>query len=641
MENIVIGKIIELEKEETVCLHLLNQPSIAVSRRFLGNYQNGDIIICELIEEKKKTSIRKLHTFRENQVGEIIFDNGEPIILFSYKKGRKIRIPCKYFPNLYEGAKVRFKIDFHGDELKAIIYQVLGSKEDTGIDIMDIAEQHGIPTIFSKKAMKQARYTHEPRRNYKDIERVDLRGEEIFTIDGIYSKDFDDAISLKMDGNDYILGVHIADVGYYIQEGSPLDLEARKRGMTAYLLNSVFPMFPKMISNGVCSLNENVDRYTVTVEMRISKMGVVKDVTCFPAVIHSKKRMTYEDVNLILDGKQILGYENFKKTLYSMETLAEMLYDFRIGNGAIDFDSNEPNVRLDSYGHVVDIKARSRGKAELLIQEFMLVANRSIAELLYEAGMVFPHRIHGQPDMVRLQVMSGRLKTIGVSIEPLFSVSESARSFAFNHILEQYRSHPNYSIISNMLISCMRRAKYSLEDIGHFGLGLRRNVHFTSPIRRYPDLMIHRILRKNYLLGIPQTEAELEEMNLTTENCTSAEGRINKCEERVIRLKCREYLLDHIGETMDAIIKDCTDKGILIELRDCIEETIPRTDLRDSRYDPSKCCYTFFNSKMRYGIGTLLKVKLIRNNLMPDRVSFKIVNEELERTYTLSNQSFY
>jgi len=204
--------------------------------------------------------------------------------------------------------------DFHGDELKAIIYQVLGSKEDTGIDIMDIAEQHGIPTVFSKKAMKQARYTHEPRKNCDALERVDLRREQIFTIDGIYSKDFDDAVSLKMDGSDYILGVHIADVGYYIKEGSPLDLEARKRGMTAYLLSSVFPMFPKIISNGVCSLNENVDRYTLSVEMRISKMGIVKEITCFPAVICSKKRMTYEDVNLLLDGNELFGYENFKST---------------------------------------------------------------------------------------------------------------------------------------------------------------------------------------------------------------------------------------------------------------------------------------------------------------------------------------
>ncbi len=641
MENIFIGKIIEFNHEETAWLQLVNKPSMAISRRFLGNYQNGDIIICEFCEERKKVTIRKLHTFRENQMGEIIFDNGEPIILFSYKKGGKIRIPCKYFPNLYEGAKVRFKIDFQEDDLKAVIYQVLGSKEDGGIDIMDIAEQHGIPTVFSKKAMKQARCIHEPRKDHQNFDRADLRGETIFTIDGIYSKDFDDAISLEMDGSDYVLGVHIADVGYYIQKGSPLDLEARKRGMTAYLLSSVFPMFPKMISNGVCSLNENVDRYTITVKMRISKTGIVKDVTCFPAVIHSKKRMTYEDVNLVLEGKQVLGYESFKETLYSMETLAEALYASRIQDGAIDFDSNEPNIRLDSYGHVVDISARNRGKAELLIQEFMLAANRSIAELLFQSSLVFPHRIHEQPDMVRLQVMKGKLKTIGVSIDPLFSVSEEMRSFAFNRILEQYRNHPNYNIISNMLISCMRRAKYSLEDTGHFGLGLKRNVHFTSPIRRYPDLMIHRILRKNYLLGIPQTENEIAEMKLVTEGCTHAEGRINKCEERVVRLKCREYLLEHIGETVEAIIKDCTDKGILIELKGCIEEMIPRADLRDSRYDASKCCYTFLNSKVQYGIGAPLKVKLMRNNIMPDRVTFRIVDEEFARTYTFSNKNFY
>ncbi|MCI9233678.1 MAG: VacB/RNase II family 3'-5' exoribonuclease [Bacilli bacterium] len=640
MDKVVIGQIIESEEENSVYLRLPQRPDRIIPRRFLGNYHNKDIIICE-IKEEKRTIMHKLHTFRENQVGEIIFDNGEPIILFSYKKGGKIRIPCKYFPNLYEGAKVRFKLDFNKDEVKAIVYQVLGAKDDMGIDIMDIAEQHGIPTVFSKKAMKQAKHTYEPRKESQCILRRDLRGETIFTIDGMYSKDFDDAVSLKRDGSDYILGVHIADVGYYIQEGSPLDLEARKRGMTAYLLSSVFPMFPKNISNGVCSLNERVDRYTLSVEMRISRTGIIKDITCFPSLIHSKKRMTYEEANLVLEGKTVLGYEAFETILYSMQSLAEILYASRIRNGAIDFDSNEPNIRLDSYGHVVDIKARNRGKSELLIQEFMLAANRSIAELLHEKGLIFPHRIHGQPDMGKLYSIKGKLETIGVYIEPLFSAKESERSMVFNELLTEYRNHSNYNIISNLLISCMRRAKYSLEDVGHFGLGLERNVHFTSPIRRYPDLMIHRILRKNYLFGIPQTAAEIEEMKLVTDNCTGAERRINSCEERVIRLKCREYLLDHVGETMEAVIKDCTDKGILVEIKDCIEELIPRSDLVDSQYDASKCHYTFVNSNVCYGIGTKLKVKLIKNKAIPDRVVLRIVNSELEHSYVFSKHNLY
>lgn len=639
MEGIYIGQILKVENEDAICLRLLEKPSVIISKKFLGNYQIGDFIICDIKEAKKRITLRKLHTFRENQVGEIIFDNGEPMILFFYRKRESIKIPCKYFPNLYEGAKVRFRLDFCGSELKAIVYQVLGSKLDAKIDIMDIAEQHEIPTVFPKKVLKQASFIHEPKE--EEIDRINLRSDTIFTIDGTYSKDFDDAISLKMDGSDYILGVHIADVEHYIKEGSPLDLEARKRGMTAYLLDSTFPMFPENISNGVCSLKEDVDRYTLSVEMRISKEGLIKDVRCFKAVIRSKKRMTYNQVNQVLEGKKVDGYEPFSDVLFTMYALAHILYKNRIVSGAIDFDSSEPQITLDADGHVLDVKKRKRGKAEFLIQEFMLVANRSIAELLYGANIVFPHRVHKEPDEKQYEVIANKLKTIGIDIKPIFAVEEEKRSFVFNEILESYRTSPNYSVISNLLISCMRRAKYSMEEDRHFGLGLKRNVHFTSPIRRYPDLMIHRILKRNYLCGLPQAETEIEDMKTSVEHINRAEARINKCEERVIRLKCREYLFDHLGETVDAIVTDCTDKGILIELKNCIEGMILKEDLKENSYDAKGCKYTFLNRDFYCQIGTTLKVKLVRNPIYVDRVSFKIMNEGINHSYILSKHNLY
>lgn len=639
MENIYIGQILKVENEDAICLRLLDRPSVIISKKFLGNYKIGDFIICELTEVKKRTFLRKLHTFRDNQVGEIIFENENPVILFTYKKDKQIKIPCTYFSNFYEGAKVRFRLGFSGNELKAIVYQILGDKENRKIDIMDIAEQHEIPTVFRKNALKQASFIHEPKEEI--TERVDLRNELIFTIDGTYSKDFDDAVSLKMDGQDYLLGVHIADVEYYIKEGSPLDLEAQKRGMTAYLLDSVFPMFPEKISNGVCSLKEGVDRYTLSVEMRISKEGIIQDVHCFPAVIRSKKRMTYEQVNQVLEGKLVDGYENFSDTLFSMNALAHVLYKARIANGAIDFDSHEPQIILDEDGYVINIKMREKGQAELLIQEFMLAANRSIAELLYRANIVFPHRVHKAPDEVQYKIVGKKLKSIDVSIKPLSLVEEKKRSFVFQEILEKYRISPNYSVISNLLISCMRRAKYSIEEAGHFGLGLERNVHFTSPIRRYPDLMIHRIVKHNYLYGMPQTAAEIENMKIITEYITKAEARINRCEERVIRLKCREYLQDHIGETIDAVVTDCTEKGILIELKNCIEAMILKEDLQEGIYDDKRCRYTFLNKDFCCKIGTPLKVKLVPNPTYLDKVSFKIMNEGWNHSYTLNKHNLY
>ena len=309
MEQIYIGQILELDDPNMICIHLVDRPSLIISKKTFGSkFQFKDFIVCSIEEVRRhKYIIRRLYTFKEASIGEIIIENEEPYLEIQYQKDRIIRIPCKYFPNLYDGAKVRFRLENNSDGIKAIIYKVLGNRNDASIDIMDTAESYDIPTIFSKRALRQASLVKNPDFETIQTNRKDLVDSEIFTIDGKYSKDFDDAISLKEEDGHYILGVHIADVDYYVKENSPLDLEARKRGMTAYLLNYVYPMLPENISNGVCSLNEGVYRLTLTCQMKISRNGIIKDVSCFPTIIESKKRMTYEDANVVLDGTNVSG----------------------------------------------------------------------------------------------------------------------------------------------------------------------------------------------------------------------------------------------------------------------------------------------------------------------------------------------
>ncbi len=624
--EILIGQILELEDQNQVCVHFIERPSMIVTKKNLGNIKIGEFILCKLWEnEKHKTRIKRIYTFKETQIGKFVLENNQPFVEIKHQEGKTL-IPCNNIPNLYQGAQVRFRLE---NGKNAMIYKILENEAEDP-EIMELAERKGLSTMFPKKAIRQASHFKEPTKG--DPERIDLTNQEIFTIDGSTSKDFDDAVSLKEENGTYILGTHIADVGYYVKEGSPLDIEARKRGMTAYLLGCVIPMLPESLSNGLCSLKEHVERYTLTHEMRISKSGEILDASCYLASIESKKRMTYEDTNLVLDGQKIEGYQPFRDTLQEMYILSEKLYQNRLQKGAIEFERSDPTIVLDNQRRTVDIYPRKRGKAEFIIQEFMLAANRSVADMLHESGLVYPHRIHLEPDLVKLKGVEPKLTSLGVSIEPIWKAQN--RSLAFNFVLSQYRSHPNYPLIADLLISCMRRAKYSIDDLGHFGLGLSRNTHFTSPIRRYPDLAVHRIIRKNYLGKKPQTEEEIDDLEMLLFESTRSEKRINSCEEQVFALKSKEYLLSHIGETMDAVVKDCSDKGILIELRNCIEQWIDKDQI-DGTYHESGH-YTFFNSPLLCQLGSHLKVKLVKNK-DPKTVSFQIIEPNMAKTYCLES----
>lgn len=390
------------------------------------------------------------------------------------------------------------------------VTEILGHKNDPGIDILSIIHKHGLPGEFPEEALQQAADTPETI-DEKDLEgRRDLRNETIVTIDGADAKDLDDAVTVqKLDDGKYKLGVHIADVSHYVTENSPIDQEAYERGTSVYLVDRVIPMIPHRLSNGICSLNPKVDRLTLSCEMVIDRNGKVVKHEIFQSVIKTTERMTYSDVNKILvdqDEELLNKYEPLVPMFQEMEKLAEILRDKRMERGAVDFDFKEAKVLVDDEGAAKDVVIRERSVAEKLIEEFMLVANETVAEHFHWMNVPFIYRIHEEPNPEKLQRFLEFVTTFGYIVK---GTSTNIHPRALQSVLDAVRDQPEEVVIQTVMLRSMKQAKYDPESIGHFGLSTEFYTHFTSPIRRYPDLIVHRLIR-TYLIQKKTDEATLE-----------------------------------------------------------------------------------------------------------------------------------
>lgn len=429
------------------------------------------------------------------------------------------------------------------------IDKIVGHKDDPNIEVATIAAQHGFFQDFPEDVIKQLETIPDQVLPEDFDSRVDLRQKTIFTIDGKDTKDIDDAISLIKLDDHYLLSVHIADVSHYIEEGSPLDIEAQKRGTSAYLANSVIPMFPHQISNGICSLNEGVDRLTKTVDMLINKEGKIVDYNIYDSIIHSKKKMNYDDVNKILEGNSIpKGYEQFAQTLQDMDELSSILNKTRQKAGKVDFASDEVKVITSPTGTPLDFEARKQRKAEKLIENFMVAANSCVAE--YHRWLETPqvYRVHGTPNddhlIEALQILKKEKLCTKEEIDSLINKIKNGNynSSDLNFFLNHFKQNPNYPIISQMILRSMSKAIYSSECEGHYGLGLTYYTHFTSPIRRHPDLMVHRLTN-------PYQKYEVSELlkyyTLLPEICSHdsfMEREADTAEKETLDLKMAEYM---------------------------------------------------------------------------------------------------
>ncbi|WP_036223410.1 ribonuclease R [Mesoaciditoga lauensis] len=511
----------------------------------------------------------------------------------------------------------------------AKVTAILGKADSHEVDIPSILAKYQLPNPgeFPSSVLKEVRKL--PKKILaKDLEgRKDLRKKHIFTIDGEDSKDFDDAVSIDMlpNGN-YLLGVHIADVSHYVKEGSAIDKEAFKRGTSVYLLSTVIPMLPFELSNDLCSLVEGEDRLAVSVEMEIDEYGRVVKKDFFKSVIRSVKRLTYGKVTKLLEDpddklRKEIGF--LEEELKTMARLAHTLKTSRLGRGAMEFESNDVKVILDDNGEVEDIVLRKQTVSEAMIEEFMIMANEAVAEIFDIRQIPFIYRVHSRPDPEALEKLSEYLKALGLN----FKITEDVQPILLQRILEQIRGHPLESIIQRLLVRSMKKAVYSETNVGHFGLASLNYTHFTSPIRRYPDLVVHRLLKAyidNGSFKKKQIKKYMELLPIVAHQSSKREIVADQAERDLIALKKVEYMQQHIGEVFDVVITDVTEFGIFVEIPDkAISGLIHISSLNDYyTYDQKTNALIGERTGKIFKLGDKLRAKAVSVDKTKGQVDF-------------------
>ena len=512
------------------------------------------------------------------------------------------------------------------------IVEVLGKKGDKGLDILTIIKKYGLPEEFPAKVMNFAETIPDEIEPKEYKRRVDLRDITMVTIDGEDAKDLDDAVSIeKLPGNKYKLGVHIADVSHYVREKNPLDKEALKRGTSVYLIDRVIPMLPKKLSNGICSLNPKVDRLALSCFMTIDGKGKVVDHEIMESVIRTNERMTYTDVTKILrdnDEDLIKRYDYLVDTFKTMEELCGILYNKRIKRGAIDFEFEEAKITLNEVGRPIDIRPYEREIANRIIEEFMLICNETVAEEMYWANLPFVYRIHEDPDDEKLEKFKEFIYNLGYVIR----WNGDVRPRNLQEILEKVKGKKEETVVSTLLLRSMMKARYSPECVGHFGLAAKYYCHFTSPIRRYPDLQIHRIIKEHLNSKIDEGRAKklVGLVDYASKQSSETERIATEAEREVDDLKKAEYMLDRIGEEFEGIVSSVTSFGMFVELPNTIEGLVHITALDDDYYiyDENHLCLIGERTKKVYRLGDSVKVKCSRVDIPNREIFFDILEDE-------------
>lgn len=509
------------------------------------------------------------------------------------------------------------------------VLEVLGYLSDPGTDILSIIRQFDLPEVFPENVQDQANNVADTI-DEKDIEgRTDLRQLKTFTIDGIDAKDLDDAISIKsLDNGNYELGVHIADVAQYVKDGTPMDREALERGNSVYLIDRVIPMLPKELSNGICSLNPNVDRLTLSVIMEINKNGSVVNHQILETVINSSHRLIYDDVSDYLENDDETAKEKLKDLLVElklMEELMHILYEKRVTRGSIDFDFPETQITLDEQGKPTEIKKAERRIANRLIEEFMLVTNETVAEEYFWAEVPFLYRIHEDPNPEKLVEFANFIHNFGYQLK-----GKEIHPKELQLLIEEIRGKKEELVISTLLLRSLRKAKYSSTPDTHFGLASKYYSHFTAPIRRYPDLVIHRII-KQYIKGKLSLDKQgrLEKtLPEIADHTSMTERRADEAEREVADLKKAQYMMDKIGEEFKGIISSLTTFGIFVQLENTIEGLVHFSNMLDDYYhfDEEKFHIIGERSNRLYKLGDEVTIKVIGVDIAKRNIDFQIVD---------------
>lgn len=506
------------------------------------------------------------------------------------------------------------------------ITEILGNARDPGVDVLSVVRSYELPDTFSERELRQAERAAKDVSEADRAGRMDLRGLQMVTIDGDDAKDLDDAVSLSSHGDFYELGVHIADVSNYVQEYSALDREALKRGTSVYLPDRVIPMLPKALSNGICSLNAGEDRLALSCLMQVQKDGTVADYRIVESVVRVDKRLTYSVVKDILEGGNCDGAEDLSPLipmLKEMGALSAILRKNREKRGSIDFDFPESRLVLDEAGHPLEIKPYERNAATKLIEEFMLLANETVAEHFYWLDLPFLYRSHESPDQEKIRKLSFMMRNMGFSMK---TGREEIHPKEIQKLLWQAEGSESEALVSRLALRSMRQANYTPECVGHFGLASRYYCHFTSPIRRYPDLQIHRII-KQFLRGKLDEEKRehyREILEAVAIQCSVTERRGAEAERECEKMKKAEYMEEHIGERFSGVVSGVNSFGIFVELENTVEGLLAISDLPGDfyRYDESGYQLVGEHTGRLFSLGQRLSVTVKKANKLLKYVDF-------------------
>ena len=549
--------------------------------------------------------------------------------------GKDIFVPKEAYNGAVDGHKVVVKIVRYPEgrvNPEGEVVEILGHKNDPGVDILSIIRKFGLPESFPDEVLAQAEAVPDEISEEEIKGRRDLRDRMMVTIDGADAKDLDDAVSLERLPNGNVrLGVHIADVSHYVKENSPIDQEAYRRGTSVYLVDRVIPMIPHRLSNGICSLNPQVDRLTISCDMEMDSEGNVVKYDIFLSVIRTNERMTYADVRSILEDKDealIEKYRDLVPMFQDMEQLARKLRGKRMRRGAIDFDFREAKIYVDEEGTPTNIGFRTRSIAEQIIEEFMLAANETVAEHFHWLKQPFMYRIHEEPNQEKLQNFVEFVTNFGYSIR---GKGNSVHPRALQQLLEDVKGTPEEVIISTVMLRSMKQARYDAESLGHYGLSTDFYTHFTSPIRRYPDLIVHRRIREWLEYGEHLNEKRLaywqEHMPLIAEHASQRERLAVDAERETDDLKKAEFMLERIGEEFEGVISGVTAFGIFVELPNTIEGLVHVSYLTDDYYHYHEKMYALIGERTgkQFRIGDVVQVRVSNVNVEERAIDFEIV----------------
>lgn len=628
------------------------EDDLYIPAKYTENAFDGDTVMVKLLKKKSRGGrsreakiIKIVERATKYVVGSFLRgDNFGFVIPDNKKLEYDIYIPKNSCKNVPKGYKVVAEITDYGDEKKkpeGKIIEILGDEKEKGIDILSVARAFGIDEVFPEEVLLSAEAMPKRVKKSEMEGRLDLREVIMVTIDGEDAKDLDDAISVskETDANGrvfYRLGVHIADVSHYVKEGGALDREALKRGTSVYLVDRVIPMLPKELSNGICSLNAKVSRLALSCLMKINEKGEVFEHEITETVIKTNHRMTYKDVNAIIteseEGEELKKkYEDVFEMLLLAEELALILRKRRHERGAIDFDFPETKILLDKKGRIKEIKAYDRNEATRLIEDFMLIANETVAENAFWQELPFIYRSHENPSEEKLKELSIFLYNFGYSLRKKKKKGSEAEIHPreIQKLLLQIEGRPEEMMISRMTLRSMKRAKYATASDGHFGLAAKYYSHFTSPIRRYPDLQIHRILKENLKGGLGEKRRKhfktiLEEV---AERSSVLERRADEAEREVDKMKMAEYMLGQIGEEFLGRISGVTSWGLYVELPNTIEGMIRINEIDADyyRFDAERMEIVGELSGKRYALGQEVRVQVANASKELRTIDFKLV----------------